>query len=188
MRDHNNEVVLHEYTKAELKFTYHHPALELTYHEPKGKPLPNVTFSHELTLTTNTPPRLIPYCEVAFQTATLSTHHWNRVTREQRWVTNSRKVDDKTPQVVTAHRKRDDRFKQDRRDEKDCVETNSAGKFVNFLNSFWANQKTKTILDHTLLEMIDLDDIEAMNKKGSSRAPPTSSSTSLIPFGQTEKQ
>jgi len=32
-RDHNNEVVKHEFSKADLHFTYRYPILELTFHE-----------------------------------------------------------------------------------------------------------------------------------------------------------
>ena len=52
MRDHNNEVVKHEYSKAGLNFTYRYPILKLTFHE--GNAPPSTTYYPYYDTLTNT--------------------------------------------------------------------------------------------------------------------------------------
>jgi len=187
MRDHNNEVVKHEFSKADLHFTYWYPILELTFHE--GDALFSTTYYSYNPTPTNTQKNSMISDTNQLKMETLTLSHKYSVRKQRYYSKTTRTRSDTTTSGVFLNTTRDDRFGQYRSEERDGVEPIFIDKFFCLLHSFWANQKTikKITLDHTTTEMIDLG-IEVMNKTVSRLISLTSPCASFIPFGRTEKQ
>jgi len=140
MRDHNNEVVKHEFSKADLHFTYWYPILELTFHE--GDALFSTTYYSYNPTPTNTQKNSMISDTNQLKMETLTLSHKYSVRKKRYYSKTTRTRSDTTTSGVFLNTTRDDRFGQYRSEERDGVEPISVDKFFCLLNSFWGNQKT----------------------------------------------